>query len=288
MPPVSRCWTGPAGGWAGCSGCCMSRSPSPCSSPSWPGCTRAWRRTGPVDPRPRCWSHPGLVASTTAARPPWSPSPPTSPTASASACCWGPADMRQLFPGAGEAARPIEDYGLLGDTRTAALVGSDGAIDWLCVPRFDGQPVFGRLVGGPAAGTFRIGPAQASPIIERRYKNHTATLETTWAVGGSRLTLTEAMVAEVAGHLLPATLLVRRLSAEGGAVDVTVEFDPRLGVGHLRPRISRREDLVCTWGSLAVSLGSDPRMGIEPGRPISTTVTPDQPITLVLAVAHRE
>jgi GH15 family glucan-1,4-alpha-glucosidase len=53
--------------------------------------------------------------------------------------------------------RPIEDYGLVGDTRTAALVGSDGAIDWLCVPRFDGQPVFGRLVGGPAAGTFRMG-----------------------------------------------------------------------------------------------------------------------------------
>jgi GH15 family glucan-1,4-alpha-glucosidase len=96
------------------------------------------------------------------------------------------------------------------------------------------------------------------------------------------------MVAEVAGHLLPATLLVRRLSVAGGAVDVMVEFDPRLGEGQRRPRISRREDLVCTWGSLAVSLGSDPRLGIEPGRPIATTVTPDQPITLVLAVAHRE
>jgi len=190
-------------------------------------------------------------------------------------------------PGGGSFT-PIGDYGLLGDTRTAALVSSAGAIDWMCVPRFDGQPVFGRLVGGPSAGTFRIGPAQVSRIIERRYKNHTATLETTWAVGGSRLTLTEAMVAEVAGHLLPATLLVRRLSVAGGSVDVMVEFDPRLGEGHRRPSISRREDLVCTWGSLAVSLGSDPRLGIEPGRPVSTTVTPDQPITLVLAVAHRE
>jgi GH15 family glucan-1,4-alpha-glucosidase len=196
--------------------------------------------------------------------------------------------MRRPTVPSGASLTPIGDYGLLGDTRTAALVSSVGAIDWLCVPRFDGQPVFGRLVGGPSAGTFRIGPAQAYPIVERRYRDHTATLETTWAVGGSRLTLTEAMVAEVAGQLLPATLLVRRLSVAGGAVDVVVEFDPRLGEGHRRPRISRREDLVCTWGSMAMSLGSDPRLGIEPGRPISTTVTPDQPITLVLAMAHRE
>ena len=103
---------------------------------------------------------------------------------------------------------PIGDYGLLGDTRTAALVSSDGAIDWLCVPRFDGAPVFGRLVGGPPAGTFRAGPAAAAEVVERHYRRHTATLETTWAVGERRLTLTEAMVAEVAGRLLPATVLL--------------------------------------------------------------------------------
>ena len=96
--------------------------------------------------------------------------------------------MRQPIPTAG-AARPIEDYGLLGDTRTAALVGSDGAIDWLCVPRFDGQPVFGRLVGGPAAGTFRMGPAGAATVTVRRYRPHTATLETTWDTPGGQLTL---------------------------------------------------------------------------------------------------
>jgi GH15 family glucan-1,4-alpha-glucosidase len=57
---------------------------------------------------------------------------------------------------------PIEDYALLGDTRSAALVGPEGSIDWLCVPRFDGRPLFGRLVGGPAAGSFSLAPPAPS------------------------------------------------------------------------------------------------------------------------------
>jgi GH15 family glucan-1,4-alpha-glucosidase len=97
------------------------------------------------------------------------------------------------------------------------------------------------------------------------------------------------MVAEVTGRLLPATLLVRRLSAEGGAVDAVVEFDPRLGEHHRPPRVRRdRRAVVCQWGSLAVSLGCTPELTVEPGRPTSVTVTPDRPVTLVLAVAHRE
>ena len=182
----------------------------------------------------------------------------------------------------------IGDYGLLGDTRSAALVSGDGAIDWLCVPRFDGEPLFGRLVGGAPAGTFRVGPARPAAVVGRRYRQHTATLETTWAVGGCQLTLTEAMVAEVAGRLLPATLLVRRLTAEAGAVDAVVEFDPRLGARHRPPRVRHHETVVCEWGSLAVSLGTTSELIVEPGRPTSVTVMPGRPVTLVLAVAYRE
>ena len=62
---------------------------------------------------------------------------------------------------------PIEDYALLGDTRSAALVGPDGSIDWLCIPRFDGRPVFGRLIGGPAAGSFGMAPARPLGLESR-------------------------------------------------------------------------------------------------------------------------
>jgi GH15 family glucan-1,4-alpha-glucosidase len=183
----------------------------------------------------------------------------------------------------------IADYGLLGDTRTAALVSSDGSIDWLCIPRFDAEPVFGRLVGGPAAGAFRVGPSLPAVVVVRRYKKNSTTLETTWAVGDARLTLTEEMVAEVAGRLLPTTLLVRHLAATGGPIEAVVEFDPRLGDLHRSPRVRpRRNHLVCEWGSLALSLACDPPLSITPGRPTTVTVAPDRPVTLVMAVAHRE
>ena len=109
------------------------------------------------------------------------------------------------------ATTPIGHYGLVGDTRTAALCSADGSLDWLCLPRFDGAPVFGRLVGGDAAGCFRLGPPPGSAVTERRYRAGSAVLETTWRTSAGELTLTEGMVAEVAGHLLPPSLLVRRL-----------------------------------------------------------------------------
>ena len=185
--------------------------------------------------------------------------------------------------------RPIEDYAMLGDTRTAALVASDGSIDWMCVPRFDGEPVFGRLVGGPGAGGFRLGPAGPATVDARRYRPGTATLETTWETSGGRLTLTEAMVGEVAGRLLPTTLLVRRLTAEAHPVEATLLFDPRLGAGRRPPRGEHRgEILVGTWPGTAVALQTTPHVRVEPGRPVTVHVEPGRPLTVTVAVADRE
>jgi GH15 family glucan-1,4-alpha-glucosidase len=187
------------------------------------------------------------------------------------------------------APRAIGDYGLIGDTRTAALVSSDGAIDWMCVPHFDGSPLFGQLIGGPAAGSFRAGPTTAIAPAIRRYRPGTATLETAWDTATGRLTLAEGMVAELDGHFLPTTLLVRRLSAEGGSVEATIFFDPRLGETHDAPRAQQRpRGLVCTWRSLAVALDTNLSTTIQVGVPITVLIEPGHPIVLLLSIAHRE
>jgi GH15 family glucan-1,4-alpha-glucosidase len=184
--------------------------------------------------------------------------------------------------------RPIEDYGLIGDTRTAALVSSEGAIDWMCVPRFDGPPVFGRLVGGTDAGTFRLGPLSETAVMLRRYRPETATLETTWQTEGGRLTLSEGMIAEVAGALLPSTLLVRRLTAERGPVEAVIDFDPRLGEQCRPPRVEHRGDtLFCSWGATAMAVRCSPPVRMDPGRPTTVTIEPGQPLTVAIAFADR-
>ena len=185
--------------------------------------------------------------------------------------------------------QPIGDYGIVGDTRTAALISSDGAIDWLCLPRFDSDPVFGALVGGADAGTFRVGPAHPAVVDVRRYRRDTATIATSWTTTSGRLTLTEGMVADLGHALLPTTLLVRRLEADGGPVEANVVYEPRHGRDRQRPRTAQRASaLVSSWGATAISLRSSPPIEVQPGHPATFTVTPGRPVTFVLTVADRE
>src|SRR5581483_1752781 len=72
----------------------------------------------------------------------------------------------------------IEDYALIGDLSTAALVGRDGSIDWLCWPRFDSDSCFAALLGGPEHGRWRIAPRDPAGRIARRYRPNTLILET--------------------------------------------------------------------------------------------------------------
>ena len=201
---------------------------------------------------------------------------------------------RRLRRGARPAADPVNavpigDYGLIGDTRTAALVAPDGAIDWCCLPRFDDAPVFGRLVGGPEAGWFALGPATTDPPVARRYHGHTATLITTWRVGSAEgrtteVMLEDSMVAEVSGHLLPTTVLRRRLSCRGGDVTARVQLVPRFGYRRepAHRAACRHGALLFEHESLVIAVTTD-GPHLVPDAEVEWTLTPDRPVTFVLA-----
>jgi GH15 family glucan-1,4-alpha-glucosidase len=159
----------------------------------------------------------------------------------------------------------IGEYGLIGDTRTAALVSSAGSIDWLCFPRFDSPPVFGRLVAGSLGGSFDIAPFEARET-ERGYLDDSPVVQTTWRTDTAEVVLVDGMVADTAGALLPQALLVRELVCRGGSARIGVRFDPRYGWDGQRPRTRRFAGrLMCIWGPVVATLSTAPDLQLEPG-----------------------
>lgn len=183
--------------------------------------------------------------------------------------------------------QPIEDHALIGDTRTAALVTSRGEIDWMCIPRFESKPVFGSLIGGKHGGRFSVSP-KAVRGIERRYRPGSAVLETTWVTATGRARLTDGLVADLSHELLPQALLVRRLEAIEGRVDVQVFFDPRRDLGEQPKRVRKHSDtLIVEWGPVALLLRSAPDFGITPAGASELRLERGERVTFVLSAADR-
>ena len=184
---------------------------------------------------------------------------------------------------------PIGDYGLVGDTRSAALVAPSGSVDWCCVSRFDSPPIFGRLVGGAAGGHFSLGPDEPATGVARAYVGSTTSLATTWSVQGGRLTVTDSMISEVSGRLLPGTLLVRRLAAESRPVRVAVRLSPRFGYEQAQPARWRRvgRALVVEHRDLVLAVDTDAYCRLAPDEETTFVVHPERPVTVVLSAVHR-
>lgn len=89
--------------------------------------------------------------------------------------------------------QPIERYAVVGDCRTAALIGPDGSIDWLCLPRFDSASAFGALLGDAEQGRWQLRPADATAVASRSYATDTFTLVTRWTTDDGEVEVTELM-----------------------------------------------------------------------------------------------
>ena len=104
---------------------------------------------------------------------------------------------------------PLEDYGLIGDGATAALVGRDGSIPWLCLPRFDSPPVFSRILDRPAGGAFTVAP---EGLVESRhaYEPDTALLVTEMRTNTGLVRLTDALLCRSGADLTEDVPAARR------------------------------------------------------------------------------
>ena len=155
---------------------------------------------------------------------------------------------------------PIQDYALLADCHSTALVSRDGSVDWCCLHRFDQRPVFTRLLDWEKGGHFRIAPVEPARVT-RAYRPGGFVLETRFETDGGVLLVTDVLV-----HVRddpdapedPPMELLRELRCEAGEVEVDVVLRPRFEYALVVPRVRREGDLLVVYGgSAALVVESD-------------------------------
>jgi GH15 family glucan-1,4-alpha-glucosidase len=134
-------------------------------------------------------------------------------------------------------AQRIEDYALIGDTRTAALVGRNGSIDWLCWPRFDSDACFAALLGDDSHGRWLIAPRTAQARITRKYRRNTLILETRFETTDGAVTLIDFM-----SRPGTSSRIIRIARGETGRVAMHTQLVLRFGYGAIVPWMTRIDE----------------------------------------------
>ena len=137
----------------------------------------------------------------------------------------------------------LEDYALVGDTETAGLVGIDGSIDWLCLPRFDAPACFAALLGGPEHGRWLIAPAGGVRRVQRRYRPGTLVLETVWETEDGIVRVVDCMPPR---DRIPDVL--RLVEGVSGRVPMRMELIVRFDYGAVVPWVRQHEQYLSAIG----------------------------------------
>jgi GH15 family glucan-1,4-alpha-glucosidase len=131
-------------------------------------------------------------------------------------------------------ASRVEDYALIGDCQTAALIGRDGSMDWLCLPRFDSPACFAALLGTRDHGRWLLAPAGAKQPIRRRYRPEKTVLETEWETETGVVVVIDCMPPRV-----DVPDVVRLVEGRRGEVAMRMELTIRFDYGSLVPWVRR-------------------------------------------------
>jgi GH15 family glucan-1,4-alpha-glucosidase len=185
---------------------------------------------------------------------------------------------------------PLREYAAIGDGRTAALVASDGSIDWLCLPDLDSPSALGAILDADRGGSFVLAPERPF-TTERRYVPETNVLETTFTTGDGVVRVTDAMLLPTSG-LAPARELARRVEGLSGGVPMRWRVEPRFQYGNRPARLAvRGRTPVAIGGRDAVTLSTwavgEPNVDETSisGRFIAAE---GQAAVVVLSTAHQE
>ena len=130
----------------------------------------------------------------------------------------------------------IEDYALVGDLQTGALVGRDGSVDWLCLPRFDSPSCFSALLDTPEAGRWLLAPVDGGPATRRSYVGDALVLEQVWETASGAVRVLDCMPPRGA-----APDLVRVVEGLSGTVEMALDLVVRFEYGRVVPWVRRRE-----------------------------------------------
>ena len=150
-------------------------------------------------------------------------------------------------------AQPIEDYALIGDCHTAALVGRDGSIDWLCFPCFDSGACFAALLGEPKHGRWLVAPSAEPTSVRRRYRDGTLILDTEFDTDSGSIRISDFM--PLSGQRRDVVRIVQGLSGE---VQVKMELIVRFDYGSIVPWVRRaHHGLLVTAGPDTLELHTD-------------------------------